>query len=67
MKLKQKRAIYGIIFLSRVGRRVISGLWRFGGRMEDGSLVFVDGTGDAGTIFKIPEAEAKQYLIWEIV
>ena len=66
MKLKQKKALYGIIFLSRVGRRVISGLWRFGGKGENGELVFVNGTGDAGEVFKIPENEMDRYLIWEI-
>lgn len=60
----KKRVLYGIIFMSRVGRRVIGNLWRFEGRAENGDLVF--GTIDGGT-FKIPENEARNYLVWKVV
>ena len=60
----KKQVWYGIIFMSRVGRRVIGNLWRFEGRAENGDLVFGTAGGDT---FKIPENESSRYLIWKIV
>lgn len=63
MKAKRHK-LYGIIFRSRVGNRIIGELWNFAGFGEHNEIIFENKR--TGEFFKIPESEKRNYLIWEI-
>lgn len=64
MKLKKSKW-YGLVLRSRVGNRIVGGLWRFAGMGTSGEMIFT-GKGDAGEMIKIREEERRNYLVWEV-